>query len=100
MGATVGNLLMLQPLWLAEAFGVKAYARIFSLSNAIAVMGVAAGPVVLGVVFDLVDYRMAYLVAATLSFCAWVLMFFAGPTPDDSLEQTLETTSGSRGQIN
>ena len=42
MGATVGNLLMLQPLWLAEAFGVRAYARIFSLSNAIAVIGVAA----------------------------------------------------------
>jgi MFS family permease len=100
MGATVGNLLMLQPLWLAEAFGVKAYARIFSLSNAIAVMGVAAGPVVLGVVFDLVDYRMAYLVAATLSLCAWILLFFAGPTPDDNLEERVETTSGSRGQIN
>lgn len=100
MGATVGNLLMLQPLWLAEAFGVKAYARIFSLSNAIAVIGVAAGPVVLGVVFDLVDYQMAYLAAAALSFCAWILMFFAGPTPDDNLEEMVETSSGSRGQTN
>jgi MFS family permease len=80
-GATVGNLLMLQPLWLAEAFGVKAYARIFSLSNAIAVVGVAGGPVVLGLTFDSANYRLSYLVAAGLSLAAWGLMFTAGPTP-------------------
>lgn len=80
-GATVGNLLMLQPLWLAEAFGVRAYARIFSLSNAIAVAGVATGPVILGLTFDWADYRLAYLVAAGLSLAACGLMFAAGPTP-------------------
>jgi predicted MFS family arabinose efflux permease len=82
MGATVGNLLMLQPLWLAQAFGVKAYARIFSLSNAIAVAGVAGGPVVLGVLFDVADYRAAYLAAAASSLFAAVLMFLAGRTPE------------------
>jgi MFS family permease len=82
MGATVGNLLMLQPLWLAQAFGVRAYARIFSLSNAIAVAGVAGGPVVLGVLFDVADYRAAYLVAAASSLFAAMLMFLAGRTPE------------------
>jgi predicted MFS family arabinose efflux permease len=80
-GATVGNLLMLQPLWLAEAFGVRAYARIFSLSNAISVAGVATGPVILGLTFDWAGYRPAYLVAAGLSLAACGLMLAAGPTP-------------------
>jgi len=84
-GATVGNLLMLHPLWLAEAFGVKAYARIFSLSNAIVVLGVAVGPIVLGSLYDLVDYRLAYFVAAGISLSAWAVMFLAGPTPAGSL---------------
>jgi MFS family permease len=82
MGATVGNLLMLQPLWLAQAFGVRAYARIFSLSNAISVAGVASGPLVLGVLFDAADYRLAYLTAAASSLTACGLMFLAGPTPE------------------
>ena len=89
-GATVGNLLMLHPLWLAEAFGVKAYARIFSLSNAIMVVGVAVGPVVLGSIYDLVDYRLAYFVAAGISLSAWAIMFLAGPTPAGSLSSQLE----------
>jgi MFS family permease len=80
-GATVGNLLMLHPLWLAEAFGVRAYPRIFSLSNAITVLGVAGGPVVLGLVYDWQDYRLAYFVATGLSLVAWMVMFAAGPTP-------------------
>jgi MFS family permease len=92
----VGNLLMLQPLWLAEAFGVKAYARIFSLSNAIAVLGVAGGPVALGLLYDLADYRLAYSVAAGLSFLAWLSMFGAGPTPDsDSAPRTGATDAVS-----
>lgn len=85
-GATIGNLLMLHPLWLAEAFGVKDYARIFSLSNAITVLGVAGGPVLLGLLYDAVDYRLAYAVAAGLSGAGWLVMAAAGPTPevDDS----------------
>lgn len=83
-GATIGNLLMLHPLWLAEAFGVKDYARIFSLSNAITVLGVAGGPVLLGLLYDAVDYRLAYLVAAGLSGAGWLVMAAAGPTPEEN----------------
>ena len=42
-GATVGNLLMLQPLLLAEAFGVREYPRIY-LSQLLSTLGVAPGP--------------------------------------------------------
>jgi MFS family permease len=80
-GATVGNLLMLHPLWLADAFGGRAYARIFALSNAVSVLGVAAGPALLGIVYDAVDYRLAYLTAAAGSAAALGLMFAAGRVP-------------------
>ncbi|MEQ8858690.1 MAG: MFS transporter [Pseudomonadales bacterium] len=80
-GATVGNLLMLHPLWLADAFGGQAYARIFSLSNAVSVFGVAAGPALIGAVFDAVDYRLGYLTAVAGSLLGFVLMWSAGARP-------------------
>lgn len=68
-GATVGNLLMLQPLLLAERFGVLDYPRIYSRSQFVTMFGVAAGPLVLGWLHDEAGgYRTSYLVAAALSF--------------------------------
>ena len=43
-GATVGNILMLQPLLIAERFGVVDYPRIFSRSQFIMMLGTALGP--------------------------------------------------------
>jgi MFS family permease len=80
-GATVGNLLMLHPLWLADGFGVRAYPKIFSLSNALTVIGLAAGPALLGIVFDAFDYRWAYLLAASASILALAAMAAAGAGP-------------------
>ncbi|MDA1074499.1 MAG: MFS transporter [Proteobacteria bacterium] len=80
-GASMGNLLMLQPLWLAEAFGIRAYARIFSVSNAVTVAGVAGGPILLGVLYDLQGYNFAYLTAASISVVALILMSLAGAGP-------------------
>ena len=54
-GITIGNLLMLQPLLIAEAFGVRDYARIYSRSQFVSTLGVAFGPLLLGVVHDAVD---------------------------------------------
>lgn len=84
-GSTVGNLLMLQPLWLAEAFGGPAYARIFSLANAVTVLGVAAGPVVLGAIYDAAGYRPGYLTATLGSLAALVLIASAGAAPAQPL---------------
>jgi MFS family permease len=67
-GATVGNTLMLQPLLIAEAFGVRDYARIYSLNLLWTTLGVAGGPFVLGVIHDATGgYTTAYVVAAILS---------------------------------
>lgn len=82
-GSTVGNLLMLHPLWLAEGFGVRAYARIFSLSNAVTVVGVAGGPALLGVIFDASGYRAAYSAAVTASVLALAALSAAGAGPRD-----------------
>jgi MFS family permease len=80
-GSSVGNLLMLHPLWLAEAFGAAAYPRLFSLSNAWTVVGVAGGPLLLGWLYDLYDYRAAYLTAVLTSILAAVLVAAAGRKP-------------------
>ncbi len=80
-GASVGNLLMLHPLWLAEAFGGPAYARIFALSNALTVLGVAMGPTLMGLVFEAAGYRPAYLMAAAGAVLALALMAAAGRGP-------------------
>ena len=80
-GASSGNLLMLQPLWLAEAFGVKSYPRIFSVANACAVVGVASGPFVLGQAYAVVDYSFAYWVAAFTALAAFGCMAAAGSKP-------------------
>ena len=78
-GATVGNLLMLQPLLMVEVFGVLDYPRVFSLNQLIVSAGVAAGPFLLGVLHDASGYRLAYLVAGALSLLGAVLVGTAGP---------------------
>lgn len=80
-GVSVGNLLMLQPLWLAEAFPGSVYPRVFALANACAVMGVAMGPFLLGLTYDLANYTVAYGVALVTSALAWLFILFAGSKP-------------------
>jgi predicted MFS family arabinose efflux permease len=80
-GSTVGNLLMLHPLWLAEGFGVRAYPRIFSLSNALTVIGVAGGPALLGIAFDAAGSAVAYGFAVAASLLALAAMTAAGAAP-------------------
>jgi predicted MFS family arabinose efflux permease len=80
-GASVGNLLMLQPLWLAQAFPGVVYARVFALANALSVIGVAFGPYLMGVAFDLDGYLAAYIGAALVSVVAWFIVWRAGDGP-------------------
>ena len=80
-GITIGNLLMLQPLLIAEAFGVRDYARIYSRSQFVSTLGVAFGPLLLGVVHDAVDgYSFPYTLAAMMSVGGAALLFAGGPT--------------------
>lgn len=81
-GLTVGNLLMLQPVVLVEAFGLRAYARIYASANAMTTLGVASGPLMLGVLYEYGGYHLSYLLAAGLSCLALLILVLAGPLPD------------------
>lgn len=80
MGVTVGNLLMLQPLVIADVFGVSAYARVFSLNQLLVTLGVATGPFLLGAIDDAASYRASYWVAASLSAVGAVVFSTGGST--------------------
>jgi MFS family permease len=71
-GITVGNLLMLQPLLIAERYGLVQYSRIYAVSNLLTMMGIATGPVTMGYLFALTGtYGLAYLAAATAGLVAF-----------------------------
>ncbi len=79
-GVTVGNILMLQPLLLGEAFGLRDYGRIFSLSQMCGTFGVAGGPAVVGIVYDMAGgYTAAYLTVACASLLALAVFALSGP---------------------
>lgn len=79
-GATVGNLLMLQPLLVAERFGVRDYPRIFSRSQFVTMLGTAGGPLLLGWLHDSAGgYRTSYLVAAGCSLVGAAVLSSGGP---------------------
>lgn len=79
-GASVGNLLMMETLLVAEVFGVKHYARIFSVQQLLVRFGVASGPIVMGMLFDLGGgYTAPYLGVALLSALGLALLAAAGP---------------------
>lgn len=81
LGVSVGNLLMLQPLWLADAFPGSQYPRVFAFANALSVFGVACGPFFMGLAYDSADYLVAYVGAVIMSMFAWVIIAFAGSGP-------------------
>jgi MFS family permease len=79
-GASVGNLLMLQPLLIADAFGLKDYAKIFSICNLMASWGTAIGPAALGYVYTLNGnlYSLSYALAAGAGFLGLFLFLMGG----------------------
>ncbi len=79
LGVSVGNLLMLQPLLLAEAYGVREYAQIYGFNQLIGTIGVASGPFVLGFVHDGASYTVAFVVAAIGSVLGFLAFLAAGP---------------------
>jgi MFS family permease len=88
-GITVGNILMLQPLLIAERFGVLDYPRLFSRSQLVSTFGVAGGPLLLGWLHDVAGgYRTSYLVAGVCSVVGAMILSTGGSaraTPSDHL---------------
>ena len=85
-GITIGNMVMMQSLLLAERFGVRDYPRIAARSGLISFSGTALGPLLLGWLYDVAGgYRAAYLAAAICSLLGAAMFSFAGPASVDEL---------------
>ena len=79
LGTTVGNIVMMQSLLIAEHFGVRDYPRIAARAGLISFTGTALGPLLLGWLYDVAGgYRSSYLAAAACSIVGAVLISFAG----------------------
>ena len=71
---------MLQPLLMAERFGVLDYPRIFSRAQFISMVGTAGGPLLLGWLYDNAGgYDTSYLVAAGCSLTGAAVLASGGP---------------------
>lgn len=83
-GATVGNLQMMQPLLIAEAFGLKAYARVLSLAQMITTCANAAGPALLGFLYETTTggYQTAFLVITVSPILGFLSLWAAGPVSE------------------
>jgi MFS family permease len=80
-GVNAGSMLMMQPLLLAEAFGVRDYGRIYSISLLAGVFGYALGPTLVGFLYEASGgYAAAYLAIALSSLAGAVVFLFSGPT--------------------
>ena len=83
LGSAMGNLLMLHPLILADAFGVRDYPRIYGFGSLLMVSGLAGGPFLTGVLNDAYSYRSAFFALAAIAVVGLVVYSFAGnPTRD------------------
>lgn len=73
-GVSVGNLLMLQPLLIAETYGQRDYGKIYGLSNMLTTAGIACGPYLLGLAYAEYGYYSAsYLIASGAGLIGFVI---------------------------
>lgn len=82
-GATVGNILMLQPLLIAERFGVRDYPKIYSRAQLFGLVGTAGGPMLLGWLHDASGgYKASYVAAGGLSLAGAVMILMSGSSTE------------------
>ncbi len=85
LGSAMGNLLMLHPLILADAFGVRDYPRIYGFGSLLMVIGGAGGPVIVGVLRDAFSYRSAFFAIAAIAAVGLFVYSFGGNPARDYL---------------
>jgi MFS family permease len=98
-GLTTGNSLMMHPLLLVERFGARDIGRIYSVSQVLTMGGLAAGPALVGLVYDTSGgYETPFLAiaAATLIGLA-ILGGYAGPRRTAEPAATLTPGRGGGG---
>ena len=79
-GFTAGSMLMMQPLLLAEAFGIREFGRIYSVSLLAGVIGYAIAPTIMGILFDATGgYLAPYLAVAGLTLVGMGILSLSGP---------------------
>src|SRR5207245_1115892 len=84
-GLAMGNVLMMQPLLLAEAFGTRSFGRVYSVSQFATMPGVAGGPALVGLIFEASSgYAVPYLAAAAASVLGIAILLLAGPPTGSS----------------
>lgn len=82
-GCTIGNMLMMQSLLIAQRFGVLDYPRIAARQGLISFTGTAGGPLLLGALHDFAGgYRSSYLAAGACSLVGALLFSLAGSAGD------------------
>lgn len=81
LGTAMGNLLMFHPLLLAEAFGVKDYARIYGMGSLLMIFGVGSGPFLVGFIRDISSYRSAFTVITIFAIIGLAFLAIAGKPP-------------------
>jgi MFS family permease len=96
-GLSVGNLLMTQPLWLAEVYAISIYAKVFARANALSVLGLAVGPYFIGWAFDTIgagqSYFWPYMAAVVCSIFAFAIVFVASASPVLANQETSESNN-------
>ena len=63
----MGNLLVLHPLLLADAFGIRDYPRIYGFGSLLMITGVVLGPFAIGLIRDATSYRAAFVTMAAVA---------------------------------
>ena len=97
LGTSMGNLLMFHPLLLADAFGIKDYARIYGMGSLLMIIGVGTGPFLVGFLRDVSSYRTAFGVLTVLAITGLVFLAAAGKPPSDQTATTrADLNSGSQ----
>ena len=92
-GITIGNMVMMQSLLLAERFGVRDYPRIAARSGLISFSGTAFGPLLLGWLYDVAGgYRSSYLAAGVCSVLGALLFSLAGSASEQNIKSEVITS--------
>ncbi|MEY4401613.1 MAG: hypothetical protein RL072_1478 [Actinomycetota bacterium] len=95
-GATIGNMLMMQSLLIAQRFGVLDYPRIAARQGLISFTGTAGGPLLLGALHDFAGgYRSSYVVAGVCSLVGALLFSLAGPAGDRQQSEMKDVSAGA-----